>query len=624
MRKLLLPAIIVLILAISACVATNTNSNGNAADDTGADNAATASQTAASAEDASSAAATAAETTVTEVAEEQVQTAPPAQVSAATASIMLADDGITTEGDGVAVDGAIVTVSAAGVYHVTGASSNGQIVVDSDEEGDVVLLLDGVDIAYAGSAPIFVSNADNAVITLVDGTQNTVTDSAEYLFPDAETDEPNAAIFSDDDLLINGGGSLMVTGNYNHGIYGKDDLEIDLTPNAGSLSITAVNDGLKGKDSLVVYGGDITINADGDGMQSNNDEDPEKGVITIWNGTLAITAGEDGIQAETDLTVNGGVLNLTTGGGSGFTAADSAKGLKAGVNLTISGGEINVDSADDTVHSNDAIIINDGSLQLASGDDGVHADASLEINAGQVIVTKSYEGLESAIITLNGGTIRVVASDDGINVAGGADGSAMGGRPGQNQFAATNGQYLAINGGVIYVDASGDGLDANGSIHMTGGQVIVNGPVANNNGALDYDGTFDITGGILVAAGSAGMAQAPGLDSTQNSVLYAFSAVQPAGTLIHVKDAAGNNILTFAPLRDYQSVAISSPALVDGATYTIYSGGSATGTAQDGLYTGGSYSGGTEVESFTLSGPVTTAGAAVGGFGRPGGGRGRP
>ena len=599
MRKLTLAAIVALVLILSACLAATTRPG-----------------------DAPAVTSPAAQTTVATTATEADTTSVAAASDAAavtdtvSAVVTLSGDTVTVDGSGVTVDGTVVTVEEPGVYRISGMLDNGQLAVD----GDVVLLLAGVDITNAAGAPINVRNADNTIITLVDGTENRLTDGAEYIFPDAETDEPDAALFSDDDLTINGGGTLIVTANYNHGIVGKDDLAIDLTPGSGAIIVTAVNDGIKGRDSLLVQGGALTIDAGGDGMQSNNDEDADKGVVTIAGGTIVITATEDGIQAESRLTVSGGDLTLTTGGGSTFTAADSAKGLKAGVDMTITGGTIVVDAADDAVHANESITISGGVLQLASGDDGVHADATLQIDGGTITVSKSYEGLESAVIVINAGDIQVTASDDGINVAGGADGSAVNGRPGQNQFAASSDYRLTINGGTIVVNALGDGLDANGWIEMTGGVVIVNGPTANNNGALDYDGGFSITGGTLVAAGSAGMAQAPDTTSTQNSLLYTFAATQPAETMVHIEDAAGNSLLTFTPTHDFQSIVLSSPALTDGATYTVYTGGAADGAGSDGLYSG-AYTPGTLVESFAAAGVVTQAGAQVGGFrGRPPGG----
>jgi hypothetical protein len=405
--------------------------------------------------------------------------------------------------------------------------------------------------------------------------------------------------------------------------------------------VNAVNDGIKGKDAIAVKDGTITVNAGGDGMQSHNDEDVEKGYISIEGGTLAITAGLDGMQAETRLLVSGGEITIVSGGGSANSsrdgwgswgaggaaddgAGDSAKGLKAGVDVTIMGGTISVDSSDDSIHSNGSLSINGGSISLTSGDDGIHSDSTLQINGGDIDIAKSYEGIESAVLTINNGTIHIVASDDGINAAGGNDGSSMDGRPGQNPFELSGDYHLYINGGYIAVDATGDGLDINGPIDMTGGVVIVNGPIANNNGALDYAGAFNITGGFLVTVGSSGMAQAPSASSTQYSVMYNFASPQTAGTIVHIEAKSGEEILTFAPSKAYQSVVFSSPGLENGSTYVVYSGGSATGTVADSLYSGGTYTAGAQVAEFTISGMVTSAGAEGGAFpgggGRPGGG----
>jgi len=105
-----------------------------------------------------------------------------------------------------------------------------------------------------------------------------------------------------------------------------------------------------------------------------------------------------------------------------------------------------------------------------------------------------------------------------------------------------------------------------------------------------------------------------------------YDIVQPAGTLIHIQNSAGEDILTFAPTRQYQSITFSSPTLTNGETYTLYSGGSSTGTALNGLYQGGAYTPGTEVTTLTVSSLVTWSGAAgMGpGGGGPGGRGGRP
>jgi hypothetical protein len=219
---------------------------------------------------------------------------------------------------------------------------------------------------------------------------------------------------------------------------------------------------------------------------------------------------------------------------------------------------------------------------------------------------------------INDGSISIVSSDDGINVRGGADGSSMMGRPGQNTFVGSSSNYLEINGGYVVVDADGDGIDSNGAITMTGGTVIVNGPTASMNGALDYMSSFKISGGLLVAAGSVGMAQAPSTSSTQNSVIVNLTTTASAGTLFHITTASGGDVLTFAPSKSWQSVVFSSPELESGESYLVHTGGASTGAVVDGLYTGGAYSGGTQVGDFVISSAVTTVGSAAGG--RPGGG----
>ncbi len=557
--------------------------------------------------------------------------------SAGMTSITLEGNSITVDGSGATADGTTVTITAAGTYGISGTLTDGQIVVDTEDEETVRLVLNGADITCSTSAPISVANAEKTVITLADGTENSVTDGDSYIFEDAESDEPNAAIFSKDDLTINGGGSLTVTAHYNDGITSKDDLKVT----GGSITVNAVNDGIRGKDSVAVRDANLTITVDGDGIQSNNDEDPEKGYIVIESGTIDITAGADGIQAETSLNISGGDITVSSGGGSvnsssaggntwgrwgGETnvasedTSSSAKGLKAGVAVTITGGTIVIDSSDDAVHANDGITIGGGTIHIASGDDGVHADATLEINGGEIVITKCYEGIESASITINDGTLHITASDDGINVAGGNDGSSMNGRPGQNTFASSGTNALHINGGYIVIDAAGDGIDVNGSVEMTGGTVIVNGPTNSGNGALDYDGGFTVTGGLLVAAGSSGMAQAPGTASTQHSGVVTYASAQQAGTMVHIETESGEDVLTFVPTKAYQSVVLCSPELSEGSTYSVYSGGNSTGTATDGLYSGGTYTPGTQVTEFTVSGIVTYAGSS--GAGMPGTGPG--
>jgi len=494
------------------------------------------------------------------------------------------------QGTGAKINKNIITINSPGTYVVSGKLENGQIIVDSNGDDAVRLVLNNTEISCLDNAPVYVKNSGKTIISLVEGTQNNITDGSTYASED-EDDAPNAALFSKDDLTINGSGSLTVKANYNNGIFGKDDLKIT----GGNINITSVDDGLLGRDLLAVRNSNITINSQGDGMKSTNDKDENKGNIVLEDGSYIITAGAKGIKSESSITVIGGKYTIT--------------------------------STDDSIHSNNSITISGGTLDITSEDDGIHADSEINIEGGTINVLKSYEGIESAAINISGGTIQIEASDDGINAAGKNNSQSTKGKPDQNSLASHENYILNISGGNIYIDASGDGLDANGSIYMSGGTVIVNGPVSNGNGAIDYDQKFEISGGLLIAAGSSGMAQMPSEGSSQNSVSVKYSQIQKGGTSINI---AGNekNIITFIPKKDYQTILVSSPDITLNSTYELYTGGTSTGTENYGLFTGGTYTNGTKLTDFTVSksllsitdtGEETTTGGFMPGQRGPGG-----
>lgn len=222
--------------------------------------------------------------------------------------------------------------------------------------------------------------------------------------------------------------------------------------------------------------------------------------MVISGGTLTLNATEDGIQADGDLTISGGTFHVKTNGDHTTALTDdsaSCKGFKAGKTLTVTGGTLTVDSADDALHANTDITISGGTLTLATGDDGVHADNNLVIgtkgasstSTPRINITASYEGLEGTTVTVYSGDIDVTASDDGVNAAN----STLGER--SDMYA------INIAGGDLYIDAGSDGLDSNNDISMTGGKVEVYGADAMMDAAIDYDGTFTLSGGTLFGAG---------------------------------------------------------------------------------------------------------------------------
>ncbi len=505
-------------------------------------------------------------------------------------TIILSGSSIVSDGADAAVSGSSVTVRASGTYVIQGTLDDGSIIVDVDkslDEGTVFLILNGADITSLTSAPIYIKDAKKVTLILADGTTNSMRGGSGCVVN--ADGEPSAAVFSKADLSIAGSGKLTVTAECNDGITSKDDLKIT----GGTLVIDAASDGIVGKDSLNVENASITIQSGKDGMRSTNDTDAGVGNVVIQGGTFDITSEGDAISAVTALIVSDGTLNLTSGGGypgqithtggdngfggmkpggqNGFgtttaaTAAtasdtqdgtvDSMKGLKSSKYIVISGGTIAVSSYEDGIHSDGDISVQSGDIDIEAGDDAVHAEGNIAIDGVDLNVTSCYEAIEGANVTISGKLICLVSSDDGFNI---------------NNEQGT----LTINGGEIKVDAGGDGLDSNGNIVMTGGTVYIDGPINDGNGAVDYYSDFTISGGTLVASGSSGMAEAPTDRSEQCSILMFYDAVQSAGTAITLKDSDGNTVASFTPAKQYSSVAISSPLLEKGSTYSLYAGDS--------------------------------------------------
>jgi hypothetical protein len=529
--------------------------------------------------------------------------------------VTLTGDSAEVDGDGVTVQDGTVTVTAPGTYRLSGTLTDGQLIVDTADSGIVRLVLDGVAVTSSVSSAVVVDNAEEVMIVLADGSTNTLTDGASYSLAGADTDGPSAAVFSAADLTIAGDGALTVVGNSNDGIASKDGLVVT----GGAITVDAVDDGIRGKDYVVVEGGTLDVTAGGDGVKSDNDADATLGYVSVAAGTFTVVAGGDGIDAATDALVSGGELDVVAGGGSGAAIAEdvSAKGIKGTVSVVVSGGTLAVDAADDALHSNGSVDISDGTLTLASGDDGAHADATLVVSGGEVTVTDAYEGLESADITIAGGTISLTTSDDGINVAGGTDGSgemaagdrtAEAGGPvaggpgggGGDEFVAGD-YHLSITGGTLVIDADGDGLDSNGTVTMTGGTVVVSGPTEDMNGAIDVNGTFEISGGVLVAAGSSGMAETPDASSAQATLGFGLGGWQDAGSVLLVVGPDGTVVAGFEASKAYSSFVVSTPDVVAGESYEIYLGGSVTGDTLGGYSTEGDTTGA------TLAGTVVAA-----------------
>ncbi len=547
--------------------------------------------------------------------------------------ISFTDSAVTADGkySGYEIEGTDVSITAAGTYVFSGDCDDGSITVKKGVTG-VTLVLNGLTLTNADSAAITLNKTAEAALIAAAGSENTVADTA-------GANDENAAVKvkSGASLSLSGTGTLTACGNVKNGIKGASDAVI--TVDEMTLNIEAADDGLSCDDELTIKGGRVNITAGGDAVKASPDTDDTEnpdttslGSVTISGGTITLEAAEDGVQADGDLTISGGTFAVTANGGHTTTISDedaSCKGLKAGKTLTVSGGTFTVDSADDALHAND-VTVSGGTLTLASGDDAVHADNDLVVGVQgssstsnpKIDITASYEGLEGTTVSVYSGDIDVAASDDGVNAAN----SDLGER--SDKYA------INIAGGDLYIDAGSDGLDSNNDITMTGGKVEVYGADAMMDAAIDYDGTFTLSGGTLFGAGMepgagtqayvavgetspsgghGGMGGGQGMtrpDKTDGSTMTPPDGQQSGtrpekpsgdkngwtggkgqsanresalgikeGSVITVQDASGKTLYTATALGSMSSVIFSSADIKEGETYTVLVDGASVGTA---------------------------------------------
>jgi len=565
--------------------------------------------------------------------------------------------------DTVSVSGSVITISKAGTFAVTGDSTTAQIVVDVDKTAypDSVVELDlmGADLSNSETAPIFVNSiGDEVQIVAKSGTVNTISDGTAhtqtYIDADGDTNTVEGAIFARDDIKFKGTGSLTVNGNQDDAIVCKNDIKIY----NGNITVNAVDDGIRGKDSVTI--GDTTksdgsaadnsnlkltvkTTGSGDGIKATATDtatDKAYGVVTINGGTIDITSYADGIQAEQEFIMNGGDLNIYTYEGSGFTGTGtstggntnpwggrsggmgmdgnanktdiSAKGIKAvglydadgttyksAGNITINGGNITINSSDDAVHCSGTMNINGGIYKIETADDGFHSDKVLNIG-------------KTAANTFDDVQIFISKCYEGIEA------------PEINQ-----------NSGTVYVISTDDGYNAGGGsdgsgmgnpgmpwgqgqssgssnivLNMNGGFVCIN-SASGDHDAFDSNGNINLNGGYLCSNG-----QEP-LDCGDGGYSINYN-----GTSVITMTAGNTNLNSRYSFVDNSGKVIVSFISASGSpgqnctNCKAYSGGTVSGGTtvdeQAGSYAvtiGGTLSGGTEITASASSG---------GGFG-PGG-----
>lgn len=537
----------------------------------------------------------------------------------------------STDGSTITQNDSVYTITQAGEYTVTGLLSEGQIVVNADDNAEITIVLNGTSITCSNGSPIYIKNADNVKIKSEENTYNCIVDArteADDNSDNSSSENGNAAIYAACDLKLVGKGALSVTGNYNNGIQSKDDISIKNV----TIKVNAVNNAIKGNDEVAIESGEvIAISRKGDGIKTSNSslstKGKQKGNVIISGGNIDIYAACDGIDAAYGVDVSGdGNLNIYTDTYSDYSeavAADnsgssanslgnppdmnnsssnpgmkgnfggrnraangmpgnnssgnsskksySTKGIKAESEINISGAAINISSTDDGIHANS------DSGVLETGEDG---KGIISISGGTISISTGDDGIHAdKELNITDGYINVLTSYEGleaitINISGGQN-FVYAADDGINACTGdgTSTPLINITGGYVDVTTGSgdtDGIDSNGSYTQSGGMVLVKGGSSSGqvSGSIDVDGNITITGGTCIALG--GICETP-----VNSVnAYVFSSVSFNAGSYSVKDSSGNEIISFTLNNSYSNGWICTSALTTNTEYTLYCDGS--------------------------------------------------
>lgn len=470
----------------------------------------------------------------------------------------------STDGSTITQNDSVYTITQAGEYTVTGLLSEGQIVVNADDNAEITIVLNSTSITCSNGSPIYIKNADNVKIKSEENTYNCIVDAraeADDNSDNSSSENGNAAIYAACDLKLVGKGALSVTGNYNNGIQSKDDISIKNV----TIKVNAINNAIKGNDEVAIESGEIiAISRKGDGIKTSNSslstKGKQKGNVIISGGNIDIYAACDGIDAAYGVDVSGdGNLNIYTDTYSDYSeavAADNSgssassvgtppdmnntqnngnmgnppdmnnsssnsgnnpdmKGNFSGGNRAANGMPGNNSSGNSSkksystkgIKAESEINISGAAINISSTDDGIHA------NSDSGVLETGEDG--NGIISISGGTITISTGDDGIhadkelNITDGYINVLT-------SYEGLEAIIINISGGQSFVYAADDGINActgDGTstplINITGGYVDVT-TGSGDTDAIDSNGSYTQSGGMVLVKGGSSSGQVSG------------------------------------------------------------------------------------------------------------------
>ena len=488
--------------------------------------------------------------------------------------IRLADAGVEA-GAGVEVDGSSISIVKGGSYRLTGTMAEGHIAVEAD---GVELIWDGAQIACSTAAPL--SARGDLALTLTENGG-----ALEDLRRARDMGDDGAAIDAGGKVFVSGAGSLNVTAQAGHGLRAAG-----LTLEGGALNVLAGENGVHleaeaGETAFDLSGGQLAVEADGIGVYAGGD-------AALRGGDLRLTSGADGLYVEGALTVSGGAAQVSAGGGAGAASPTAAYydsffgydpfdlffgspyyggydngGYEARVydavsaaGIVMEDGSLVLDASGDALRADGALTMRGGALSITCGSDGLRAGGDVAVSGGVIWVDECETGLSGANVSVENAEVSIVSADAGISA-----------------LSERGGDASVLEGAKLTIAAGGDGIAAGADVYLAGGETSI--CCAGGSGApLNAGGEVFADGGTLVATGRSD-ASAIAEDPAQAVLRARFNGTLRAGVRVVVEDEDGQTAFSFEPEADFSRLLLTSPALKQGGTYTLYVEGEALGMA---------------------------------------------
>lgn len=331
-------------------------------------------------------------------------------------------------------DGQTISIITEGVYVISGTASNAQITVEAGDEDKVQLVLDGVSITNDATPAIYVKNADKVFVTTTEGSSNSLSVSGTFT-ADGDTNT-DGVIFSKDDLVLNGLGTLNISSSDN-AVVSKDDLKVT----GGTYEISCSGTAFEANDSIAVADGTFSISNCNDGLHAENDEDDSVGYVYICGGSFNISAADDGIHATTIFQMDDGDITIS--------AAEAIEGTWVQFN----GGTVDIEASDDGINASSkssaysiCAEFNGGNItiNMGAGDtDAIDSNGDLIINGGTITINAQSPFDYDGTAQKNGGTLIINGTETDSITNQMMGGGPMGGMPGSD----TGGQQGGFDGG---------------------------------------------------------------------------------------------------------------------------------------------------------------------------------